>query len=46
MSFNITFYGGARSVTGANYLVDFGTKKILVDCGMFQGSRYAEDLNY
>ena len=46
MSFNITFCGGARSVTGANYLVDFGTKKILVDCGMFQGSRYAENLNY
>lgn len=44
----ITFYGGVSgSVTGANYLVE--TKngaKFLVDCGMFQGSRYAEAHNY
>src|SRR3989344_5907849 len=42
----ITFYGGAMSVTGANYLLDFGSKKILVDCGLFQGSKYTEELNY
>ncbi|MBI2676420.1 MAG: MBL fold metallo-hydrolase [Candidatus Yanofskybacteria bacterium] len=42
----ITFFGGAMSVTGANYLLDFGSKKILVDCGLFQGSKYAEELNY
>ena len=41
----ITFYGGAKSVTGANYLLDFGVKKILVDCGLNQGSKYAEDIN-
>ncbi len=33
-------------MTGANYLLDFGSKKILVDCGLFQGSKYAEELNY
>ncbi|MBI4158173.1 MAG: MBL fold metallo-hydrolase [Candidatus Yanofskybacteria bacterium] len=42
----ITFYGGARSVTGANYLLEIGDTKLLVDCGMFQGSKYSEDLNY
>lgn len=42
----ITFYGGAKSVTGANYLLEIADKKILVDCGLFQGSKYAEDLNY
>ncbi|MEK7138703.1 MAG: MBL fold metallo-hydrolase [Patescibacteria group bacterium] len=42
----LTFYGGARSVTGANYLLETGGTKILVDCGMFQGSKYSEDLNY
>lgn len=46
----LTFYGGARSVTGANYLLEFGNganaRKILVDCGLNQGSKYAEDLNY
>ena len=44
----ITFYGGAGTVTGANFLFEVslpageagdGTKdlKILVDCGMLQG---------
>ena len=46
VNMKLTFYGGAKSVTGANYLLDFGTKKILVDCGMFQGSKYSEDLNF
>lgn len=42
----ITFYGGTKIVTGANYLLDNGKKKILVDCGLFQGSKYAEGMNY
>ena len=42
----LTFYGGARQVTGANYLLEIGNIKVLIDCGMFQGSRYSEDLNY
>ena len=42
----ITFYGGAKSVTGANYLIEDGDLKILVDCGLYQGSKYADDLNY
>lgn len=42
----ITFYGGAEWVTGANYLLEGNNKKILVDCGLFQGSKYADDLNY
>jgi metallo-beta-lactamase family protein len=42
----ITFFGGAQQVTGANYLLDSGTIKILVDCGLNQGNKYAEDLNY
>jgi len=33
-------------VTGANYLLDTGNLKILVDCGLFQGSKFAEFLNY
>lgn len=42
----ITFYGGAGSVTGANYLLDSGSVKCVIDCGLHQGSKYAEDLNY
>ncbi len=40
------FYGGAKSVTGANYLLEADDLKILVDCGLFQGSRFSEELNY
>ena len=42
----ITFYGGAQSVTGANYLLEAGLTRIIIDCGLHQGSKYAEDLNY
>ena len=42
----ITFYGGAQSVTGSNYLLEVGNVKVLVDCGMFQGSSDAEEKNY
>src|SRR3989344_8515140 len=42
----ITFYGAAQSVTGANYLLEAGGKKIIVDCGIFQGSSEAEAKNY
>ena len=42
----LSFYGGAMSVTGANYLLDIGSAKVLVDCGLYQGFKYAEELNY
>ncbi len=42
----IFFYGGARSVTGANYLLENESIKMLIDCGLNQGTKYAEDLNY
>lgn len=34
----LTFFGGARSVTGSCTLVECGEKRILVDCGLPQGS--------
>jgi len=42
----ITFHGGALSVTGANYLLEHNGTKMLVDCGLAQGSKYAEEANY
>lgn len=42
----LTFYGGAGHVTGANYLLEAGGLKILVDCGMIQGGRYNDEMNY
>jgi metallo-beta-lactamase family protein len=42
----ILFAGGAGSVTGANFLLDYDGKKILVDCGLEQGSKMAEESNW
>lgn len=39
------FYGGVGSVTGANFYLDTGTLKILVDCGLIQGDRFQMKAN-
>lgn len=41
----LTFYGGVGSVTGANFLLEVSGTKILVDCGMVQGSSFAGEEN-
>lgn len=33
----VTFYGGVGTVTGSKYLLEHADRKILVDCGLFQG---------
>ncbi|MBI4272871.1 MBL fold metallo-hydrolase [Candidatus Uhrbacteria bacterium] len=42
----IYFYGGAGGVTGANYILEIGNYRIMIDCGLFQGSRFAEEQNH
>jgi metallo-beta-lactamase family protein len=42
----ITFYGGVGSVTGSKYLLESNGKKILVDCGLFQGERELRERNW
>ena len=41
----ITFLGATRTVTGSNFLVEGAGKKILVDCGMWQGKAEIEEEN-
>ena len=33
----LTFLGGAGTVTGSKYLIEAGGRRILLDCGLFQG---------
>lgn len=40
---NIRFLGAVKGVTGSSHLIQFKNKKILLDCGMYQGKD--EDLN-
>ena len=42
----VTFLGAAGSVTGSKYLVEAAGKRLLVDCGIFQGSQELQDRNY
>jgi metallo-beta-lactamase family protein len=42
----LTFLGAAGSVTGSKYLVEAAGKRLLVDCGIFQGSQELQDRNY
>ena len=42
----ITFLGATREVTGSSFLVETNNRKILLDCGFFQGYRLAEERNY
>lgn len=42
---HIGFYGGVGNVTGANFLLETEGVRILVDCGLIQGDRFALESN-
>jgi metallo-beta-lactamase family protein len=42
----LTFLGAAGCVTGSKYLVEAAGKRLLVDCGIFQGSDDLKDRNW
>jgi metallo-beta-lactamase family protein len=42
----LTFLGAAGCVTGSKYVVEAAGKRLLVDCGIFQGAPELNDRNY
>lgn len=42
----LRFHGAAHCVTGSCYEIETGGARVLVDCGLFQGSKSERELNY
>ena len=41
----LSFYGADRAVTGSCHMVECAGKRILIDCGLYQGGREMEEEN-
>ena len=46
MTLSLSIHGAARTVTGSCFEFRSGDSRILLDCGLFQGSRSLQALNY
>ncbi len=42
----LSFWGGVGTVTGSKYLVEAGERRVLVDCGLFQGLKELRARNW
>lgn len=43
---DLTFLGAAGTVTGSKYLLEAANKRILIDCGLFQGEKQLRQRNW
>jgi metallo-beta-lactamase family protein len=46
VSATLTFLGAAGTVTGSQHLLDDGARRVLLDCGLFQGLRELRNRNW
>jgi len=42
----LAFHGGVETVTGSRYVVEHGGRRVLVDCGLFQGPKKLRERNW
>jgi metallo-beta-lactamase family protein len=42
----LTFLGAAGTVTGSKYLLEIGSRHVLIDCGLFQGLKDVRQRNW
>ena len=46
MPLRLSFHGAARTVTGSCFRLETEHGQVLIDCGLFQGSKSVKELNY
>lgn len=46
MSLTFEFFGAAGTVTGSKHLLTLGGKRVLIDCGLFQGLKELRERNW
>ena len=42
----LAFLGAANTVTGSRYLIEVDERRVLVDCGLFQGYKHLRERNW